>query len=166
MDGSSPRRTCDPASPHGRVHARDDPWLRFEASHALDLNWGEWFEREGLGGRGGHGRMRELVRERVRFKWRGAPQPGSVQLDRSDRSPLPVRPVRPRLKGGVLVLCFAVWVETNDLNYLNYRGLTPGCYIICIRYLDQPSWIVMHKTICSINGQMDRALRMAYSYTY
>ena len=45
----------------------------------MDLNWGEGFEREGLGGRGGHGRMRqrelgdgvtlrELVRERVRFK--------------------------------------------------------------------------------------------------
>ena len=45
----------------------------------MDLNWGEGFEREGLGGRGGHGRTREgelsdgealrkLVRERVRFK--------------------------------------------------------------------------------------------------
>ena len=45
----------------------------------MDLNWGEGFEREGLGGRGGHGRMREreqgdgvtlreLVRERERFK--------------------------------------------------------------------------------------------------
>ena len=45
----------------------------------MDLIWGEGFEREGLGERGGHGRMRErelgdgvtlrkLVRERVRFK--------------------------------------------------------------------------------------------------
>ena len=44
------------------------PGLRFEASHALDLIWGEGFEREGLGERGGHGRVRERelgARERV-----------------------------------------------------------------------------------------------------
>ena len=35
------------------------PRLRFEASHALDLIWDEGFEREGLGERGGHGRVRE-----------------------------------------------------------------------------------------------------------
>ena len=48
----------------------------------------------------------ELVRgerERVWFKCYGAPQNSSAQFNRSDRSPLPVRPVRPRLRSKVFV---------------------------------------------------------------
>ena len=74
----------------------------------MDLIWGEGFEREGLGERGGHGRVRErelgerecaVVRVRERFKCCGTQnhQPGS---DRSDRSPIPVRPVRAELAQG------------------------------------------------------------------
>ena len=36
------------------------------------------------------------------------PKNDLLRLDRSDRLPVPVRPVRPRLTGGVLVLCFVV----------------------------------------------------------
>jgi len=71
----------------------------------LDLIWGEGFEREGLGERGGHGRVRErklgerervraVVRARERFKCcetqttnsSSTSQTGS--LDQSDRSGL------------------------------------------------------------------------------
>jgi len=59
----------------------------------LDLIWGEGFEREGLGERGGHGRVRErelgerecaVVRVRERFKCCGT-QNHQLELDRSDR---------------------------------------------------------------------------------
>ena len=63
----------------------------------MDLIWGEGFEREGLGERGGHGRVRErelgvrerecvcaVVRMRERFKCCGA-QNHQLELDRSDR---------------------------------------------------------------------------------
>ena len=63
----------------------------------MDLIWGEGFEREGLGERGGHGRVRErelgareresvcvVVRVRERFKCCGA-QNHQLELDRSDQ---------------------------------------------------------------------------------
>jgi hypothetical protein len=64
----------------------------------LDLNWGEGFEREGLGERGGHVRVMErelgarervcaVVRVRERYKCYGA-QNHQLELDRSDRSGL------------------------------------------------------------------------------
>ena len=59
--------------------------------------------------RAGHGEVREWLGERDESDLNDVgPKNDLLRLDRSDRLPVPVRPVRPRLTGDVLVLCFAV----------------------------------------------------------
>ena len=67
--------------------------------------------------RAGHGEVREWLGEREESDLNAVgPKNRQLGLDRSDRSPIPVRPVRARLTGNVLVCALPCEFKTNHFN--------------------------------------------------